>query len=189
MGGKELVMDTKEKLINANLNLPTINLKGKNYVMVKDRVKAFRTWFADWSLYTDIVAVDDNSVTIKATIADEAGRIMATGIANEVAGSSNVNRTSHYENCESSAIGRALGNLGIGIDDSFGSADEVANAILQQEADGIIDEQEAKTIKDLLEVTGSDVPAFLSYYNVNSVEQLHKSQYAKAVKQLQKKQK
>lgn len=184
-------MTMKEALVAANLNLPTLDLKGKKYVMVKDRVKAFREsdYFSGWSLTTDILFMDENSVTIKATVADDTGRIIATGIANEVAGSNNVNRTSHIENCESSALGRALGNLGIGIDDSFGSADEVANALLQQAADGVISEREAKVIKDLLEVTGSDIKKFLDYYNVNSVEQMHKSQYAKAVMQLQKKNK
>ena len=58
---------------------------------------------------------------------------MATGIAYEVMGSSYINKTSFIENCETSAWGRALGNLGIGIDTSIASAFEVNNAIIQQE--------------------------------------------------------
>jgi hypothetical protein len=37
---------------------------------------------------------------------------IATGYAEEVRGSGNVNRTSHVENCETSAVGRALANAG-----------------------------------------------------------------------------
>ena len=37
---------------------------------------------------------------------------VATGYAEEVRGAGNVNRTSHVENCETSAVGRALANAG-----------------------------------------------------------------------------
>jgi hypothetical protein len=39
--------------------------------------------------------------------------LIATGYAEEVRGAGNVNRTSHVENCETSAIGRALANCGV----------------------------------------------------------------------------
>jgi hypothetical protein len=39
--------------------------------------------------------------------------LIATGYAEEVRGAGNVNRTSHVENCETSAIGRALANCGM----------------------------------------------------------------------------
>jgi len=39
--------------------------------------------------------------------------LISTGYAEEVRGSGNVNRTSHVENCETSAIGRALANCGM----------------------------------------------------------------------------
>ena len=49
-------------------------------------------------------------------------------------GSSNINKTSYVENCETSAIGRALAMLGIGIDTSIASANEVADAIAKQDS-------------------------------------------------------
>jgi hypothetical protein len=52
-----------------------------------------------------------------------------------VQGSSNINKTSYVENCETSAIGRALAMLGIGIDTSIASANEVSDAIAKQEED------------------------------------------------------
>ena len=60
---------------------------------------------------------------------------MATGLAQEKENSSFINKTSFVENCETSAWGRALGNLGIGIDTAVASAEEVKNAILNQEID------------------------------------------------------
>jgi hypothetical protein len=43
----------------------------------------------------------------------QGGNMIATGYAEEVRGAGNVNRTSHVENCETSAIGRALANCGM----------------------------------------------------------------------------
>ena len=62
------------------------------------------------------------------------GDIVATGHAQEDKASSNINKTSYVENCETSAVGRALGFLGIGIETSIATADEVAMAIAKQEA-------------------------------------------------------
>ena len=176
-----------DKIKAANQGLETINIRGKNYVMVKDRVKAFRENFPDWSIITEVVNMDELQVTIKASVLDPDGRVLATGHAQEVAGSTNINKTSHVENCETSAIGRAIGLLAIGIDDSFGSADEVANAQMQQEMDKPCTKAEIKVISDLLELTKSDVPMFLSWLGIESIDQMTKSQYARAAKQLEKK--
>ena len=110
--------------------LKTINIKGKQYVTVNERLKAFREHFEDYALETELVEVNDKQALIRATIKDPSGRIIATGTAYERADQkgSMVNATSHVENCETSAWGRALGNFGIGIDDSVATADEVVNA-------------------------------------------------------------
>jgi len=114
----------------------TTNIKGKQYVEVNERVKAFRTLpeFKGMSLESEIIAVDSESVIVRAIVRDESGRIISTGFAHEEKSSSNINRTSYIENCETSAVGRALGMLGIGIDTSIATADEVATAIAKQEA-------------------------------------------------------
>ena len=59
--------------------------------------------------------------------------IIASGHAHETQGSSNINKTSYVENCETSAIGRALAMMGIGIDTSIASANEVNEAIAKQD--------------------------------------------------------
>ncbi len=114
-------------------NLKTVDIKGKDYVMVHERIRAFREAYPNYGLLSEILSIGDGVVTMKAIIADEAGRIIATGHAQEKEQSSYINKTSYVENCETSAFGRALGALGIGIDTSFATADEVANAIKQQE--------------------------------------------------------
>ncbi len=113
--------------------MKTVNISGKPYVMVNERVKEFRVKFPDWSLTTEVIEITEQSIILKAIITDPEGRVIAQGMAREVEGSTSITKTSHVEVCETSAWGRALGNLGIGIDASMASADEVANAILNQE--------------------------------------------------------
>jgi len=108
--------------------LKTVNLKGKEYVMVNERLKWFRKNFPGHSLETWIESNSDNRVIMRAVIKNEEGRTIATGYASEVMGSG-VNKDSHIENCETSAWGRALGNFGIGIDSSIASAEEVQGIV------------------------------------------------------------
>jgi hypothetical protein len=114
-------------------DLKSINIKGKQYVEVNERLRYFRENFKDWSLESEVVEKTNTSITIKAIIKDAEGRTRATGLAEEVKGSTFINKTSYVENCETSAWGRALGNLGIGIETSVASYEEVANAIKQQD--------------------------------------------------------
>ena len=67
-----------------------------------------------------------------ANVIDPSGRIVASGHAHETKNSSYINKTSHVENCETSAWGRALANFGIGIDSSVASANEVNMAIAKE---------------------------------------------------------
>jgi hypothetical protein len=112
--------------------LKTVQVSGKEYVTVNERLKFFRGQHPQYSLLTKLVLVDETQALIQAQILDETGRVIAEGTSFEKAGSSFINKTSHVENAETSAWGRALGNFGIGIDASVATADEVANAMQNQ---------------------------------------------------------
>lgn len=114
--------------------MKTIDFKGKPYVEVSERIKHFREHYPEWSLISKIESVDNGVCIVRAVILDGDDRERASGIAYENEGSSFINKTSYIENCETSAWGRALANLGIGIDATIASADEVGNAIKQQDA-------------------------------------------------------
>ena len=111
------------------------NIKGKDYVEVNQRLLYFRNepTFAGWSIESDLVDLQPDRCCIKAMIRDADGRIRATGHAHEDRTSSMINKTSYVENCETSAFGRALAALGIGIETSIASANEVQMAIAKQE--------------------------------------------------------
>jgi hypothetical protein len=112
--------------------LKSVDIKGKEYVMVNERLKYFRENYKTHCLTSEIVSMEGGVVTIKASILDDKDRVVATGHAQEKENNGFINKFSYIENCETSAWGRCLANFGIGIDSSVASADEVANAIKNQ---------------------------------------------------------
>ena len=141
-------MITFEQIKQANEALQTMDVKGRPYVEVNQRIKAFRMCFPNGSISTEILFLADGIVTMKATVCNEDGQVLGTGTAQEKETSSYINKTSYIENCETSAVGRALGMCGFGIDTSVASAEEVANAIHNQEKVEIVCEGCGGMVKD-----------------------------------------
>lgn len=125
-------MITFEQIKEANKSIKTTKIKNKDYAEVNQRIKAFRMCYPNGSISTEILFLGEGVVTIRATVCNEEGAILGTGIAQEKESSSFINETSFIENCETSAVGRALGMCGFGIDTSVASAEEVQNAINNQ---------------------------------------------------------
>ena len=123
---------TYEQIKAVNEVLDKLPVKGKGYVQVNERIKGFRQLFPNGCIETEIIEMGEGVVTMKAIVSDGEGHVLGTGLAQEKESASFINKTSYIENCETSAVGRALGFVGIGVDGSMASADEVANAILQQ---------------------------------------------------------
>lgn len=86
-------------------------------------------------ILTELLSNENGTCIFKAIVNDNEGKNLAIGTAYEKEGSSFINKTSYIENCETSAVGRALGMAGFGIDTSIASAEEVANAMQQQDDD------------------------------------------------------
>jgi len=118
-----------------------VSIHGKEYKTVASRVNGFRIEFEQqYSLESEIVSIDKDTVVMKAFIRSlvvEGMPVVAVGHAEESRGASTINRTSALENCETSAYGRALAAFGFA-GTEFASADEVANAIHQQNAPKVI---------------------------------------------------
>lgn len=110
-----------------------VNIHGKEYKTVAKRVDEFRKENKqELGIQTSLVSIDERTVVIKAEIINKEGFVIATGYAEENRQSSTINKTSALENCETSAIGRALANFGLA-GGEYASADEVAQAISRQE--------------------------------------------------------
>ena len=133
-----------EEIQKANEIIKTTNIKGKDYAEVNQRIKAFRMVYPNGSITTEIVSLVDGVVTMKTTIKDNEGNVLSTGYAYEKENSTFINKTSFIENCETSAVGRALGMCGFGIDTSVASAEEVQNAIENQKPNNNQPKEETK---------------------------------------------
>lgn len=86
---------------------------GKKYHDVSQRIEAFRAFHPRHQIKTEMIANDGKMIVFKASIFDPDGKELATGHAEEVRGSTQVNKTSALENCETSSIGRALAQMGL----------------------------------------------------------------------------
>ena len=82
-----------------NAEISGIEVKGKSYAMVNSRIDAFRKICPNGSISTDIIALENGVVTMKATVCDEDGKVLGTGFAQEKETSSYINKTSFIENC------------------------------------------------------------------------------------------
>ena len=154
-----------------NRQLKTTDVKGKPYIEVNQRIMGFRRLYNNGFIKTEPIQMENGTVTVMAKVgyyADDDFReiVLATGMAQESQSSSFINKTSYVENCETSAVGRALGMLGIGIDTSIASAEEVTNAIDGQ-----------KHLEDLIRQIKEKVeerrwPKMFENYKVNGFEEL-----------------
>ena len=114
-----------------SLNGQTINVMGKDYATIALRVAvARRNLGARLRIETEIMHNDNEVCVVKATIFLN-GLVVATGLAEEKKNASRINQTSALENCETSAVGRALAFCGM-TNDKIASAEEVSAAIEQQ---------------------------------------------------------
>lgn len=182
---------TFEEIQKANQAITTTNIKGKEYAEVNQRIKAFRMIYPEGFIHTNIHSLEDGVCVFAARVGyfDESGmpRVLGNGTAYEKESSSFINKTSYIENCETSAVGRALGMCGFGIDTSICSADELNNALVNQEASKPITKAQVKTIMALAEKKESDPSDICDYFKVNTLEELTAEEYAKCIRMLEAK--
>ena len=149
----EDIKKANESIIKTKLKNEKTGKELGDYAEVNERIKVFRMLYPEGFIKTEVLKLENGFCLIKArvgyyiskwengaVILDE--KILATGTAYEKENSTFINKTSYIENCETSAIGRALAMMGIGIDKSVASAEEVANAILNQDEE--VTEETAK---------------------------------------------
>lgn len=182
---------TFEELQKANQSIATTNIKGKEYAEVNQRIKAFRMLYPEGCIKTELVSNADGVCVFKAWVytrtEDGVGTLLGTGHAYERESSSFINKTSYIENCETSAVGRALGMCGFGIDTSVCSAEELNNAIINQEASKPITKSQVKILVSLAEKKESDLSDICDYFKVGRLEELTVEEYAKCIRMLEAK--
>lgn len=145
----------------ANEKMNAVDIKGKSYMEVNQRIKAFRMVYPQGTIETEMLSNENGVCIFRANVYDD-DILLGTGTAYEKENSSFINKTSYIENCETSAVGRALGMAGFGIDTSVASAEEVQNAINNQVV--ISTEEEAKAL-----------PITFGKYNGKTIGEIYES--------------
>lgn len=140
-------MATWKDIKTANEEIRTMEIKrwdkkqnkevSKDYAEVNQRIKAFRMVYPEGFITTDILSHEGGVVVMRAEagVIDPDGKkiVLGSGMAFEDKKNGMINATSYIENCETSAVGRALGMCGFGIDMSVASYEEVKNAMAVQD--------------------------------------------------------
>lgn len=155
----------------ANDAIRTTDIKGKEYAEVNQRIKAFRMVYPTGTIQTEMISNENKVCIFKATVIG-GGIVLGIGHAYEKEGSTFINKTSYIENCETSAVGRALGMAGFGIDTSVASAEEVQNAIANQDQP-----EERKASPKQVELlsrlyTGENLEKLLSMNGIERIEDM-----------------
>ena len=118
---------------------------GKMYTQVVHRMEAFRRFYGtEYGVDTQILVDDGQRVVVKATITNLDGIVVGAGMAEEIRGQGHVNQTSALENCETSAVGRALASIGLA-GGEYASANEMDGVGRKREAQA---EAENKPVVD-----------------------------------------
>jgi hypothetical protein len=115
----------------------TVNIKGKPYVTVNERLKHIAANF-QYSIKSDFTYYPERKMwVVKASLSlfRDGLECTYTGLAQEIESENykEVNFSSALENAETSAVGRACAMAGIGIDGGIASADEVNKALNRDE--------------------------------------------------------
>lgn len=186
-------MITYENIKKANDTIQTTDIKGKAYSEVPQRIKAFRMVYPTGSILTDMVSNENGVCIFRASVGyeDESGyHCLGNGTAYEKEGSTFINKTSYIENAETSAVGRALGMAGFGIDVSVASAEEVTNAINNQTEEEPKTEKKAtpKQIEVLAKAySGENLTKLLKANNIEKLEDIPMSTASSIIGKLSKK--
>lgn len=179
-------MTKYEDIKKANESLNSLDVKGKDYIQVNERVKAFRMVYPEGTIQTEMLS-NDNGVCVFKASAYNGDLLLATGHAYEKEGSTFINKTSYIENCETSAIGRCLGMCGFGIDTSIASAEEVQNAINNQEEDEFKEHNNLEMALDkLIEQENVDYDKLVEKYKTDDIHKMSVKQIKNAITNIDK---
>ena len=184
-------MITFEDLERANKSIITTDIKGKEYAEVNQRIKAFRMVYPTGAIKTEIISLENGVCVIKATAGyNNEGRfdgdrtefvVLGEGTAYEKEGSTFINKTSYIENCETSAVGRALGMCGFGIDTSVASFEEVQTAIVNQDAEKPITAEQKKALNTMLKEDNISAEYICDLYGIEEIKDFTQKKYINLV--------
>lgn len=171
-----------------SLENKAIDIKGKKYVLVSDRILYFNEQYPSGKIETILLSEPGADMVLMKSIVtpdvDVPSRYF-TGFSQAKWGDGYINKTSAIENCETSAIGRALAMMGIGVIDSVASVDEINKAEVQSKMTTM--PRAIKEIGEMLEAKGIKDPTDKQNIlkSISGGEALNTSGIARAKKEIE----
>lgn len=189
-------MDYKD-IEKVNSEIKFTQIKGKDYALVASRQQAYRKLYPEGRIYIKgdyqepkktyneegKIIREQRVYLAEAFIYNGNGDLLANNKAEEIEGSSDVNRGSFVENAITSAVGRALALCGIGSNEDIASAEEMIGA----QGFDLITPLQAKALEESVKEAGADAKYILKYHGVKSFEEMTARQYGEVVKYLNRK--
>lgn len=174
-----------EDIKKVNEECKTSPIKDRPYIEVNERIKAFRKLFPEGFITSEMISNENGVCVFKAQVGI-GETVLGVGHAYEKEGSTFINKTSYIENCETSAVGRALGMAGFGIETSVASYEEVQNAINNQDQQ---DKQEKKATPKQVELLakkyeGENLEKLLKAQNIDKLEDISMSKASDLISKL-----
>lgn len=191
-------MTTYEDIKKVNKEVKKTDIKGRPYTEVSERIIAFRKLYPEGFIHSMMVSNQDNTCVFVAQVGyyTDDGReiILGTGTAHEKESANYINKTSYIENCETSAVGRALGMVGLGIDGDIASANEMRSVEAKEEAaekmgtpiPQSITADEVAQINAELERTGKDPGMILEMFGIHTFEEMQPAQFVACMNKFKK---
>ena len=143
-----------------SLEEKAINIKGKQYVLVSDRIIYFNENYPNGSIKTELISDPKSEhIIVKATITPDSSNPMRmfTGYSQAKIGDGYINKTSALENAETSSVGRGLAMMGIGVLDSVASVDEINKAETMAKQKPVVKPQTVKQVVENAFVDKKDI--------------------------------
>jgi hypothetical protein len=149
-----------------------------DYEPVASRLDRFLKAHPDARVITDLVHYLSDIAVFKAELWLD-GEIIATGWAEEIRGQGNVNKTSHLENCETGAVGRALANAGLSGSDftKRPSREEMGKVVRMQgdtqitEPSNLASDKQLNMIRAVCKSMGRTVPSGIQGWSKREASQ------------------
>ena len=163
---------TFEDIEKANRKIQKTKIKDKDYAQVNSRIMAFRELFPAGLIKTELVSNEADSKGVHTAIMRayayecDGGKLLGTGTAYEKENSTFINKTSYIENVETSAVGRCLGMLGLGVDDAFASAEEVETAQANQ------NKKPDESKSDPNKISPAQIQVIMNLYTSNEIKSM-----------------
>lgn len=162
-------MTTYEQIAIANSTIKCMDIKNKQYAPVSERIKAFRMVYPDGLILTEMLSDENGKCIFKASVyKSDRMQLIGVGHAYEREENGMVNRTSYLENCETSAVGRALAMCGFGIDVSIASYEEMETALANQPVNSVT----LRALRAMLRDEGIREDTILRLYKLKKLEDI-----------------